>query len=75
MAEETVAAGAAMGSGGTDFLPRVRKFFRIWIPASAVGFFITGYVLGGIGEALFFTVLGTAGGFLAFYEIRKSYDF
>ena len=61
--------------GNPEYLQRVRKFFRIWIPVSAVGFFITGYVLGGIGEALFFTVLGTAGGFLAFYVIRKSYDF
>jgi hypothetical protein len=39
---------------------------------SAVGFTIAGFVLGGIGEAIFMTCLGVAGGLLAYYVIRKS---
>jgi hypothetical protein len=55
-----------------DLQARVGGFFRVWIPVSAVGFTIAGFVLGGIGEAIFMTCLGVAGGLLAYYVIRKS---
>jgi hypothetical protein len=55
------------------YVKRVRNLFRVWIPASSAVFFVVGYALGGIGEALFMTALVATGGWLAYYVIAKSY--